>query len=237
LSDASIYISDVDAKAIPANMVPAAKRHVVPNGLYTGDHSTDEMDTIRSPSIGFLGNMSYEPNINAVLWFYNNVFGKLKERFPELNFYIIGRDPAEEILNLSSDGHIHVTGTVDSIWPYVNSIDVFAIPLKKGAGLKNKILDIMSAGKPLVTSAIGNEGIYAANGKEMMLGEEAEEYIEAITTLITQPDLRESVGASAKEFVNRHFSWSSIIRDFNNIVAGEKTINFDNKQRKSFEYN
>jgi glycosyltransferase involved in cell wall biosynthesis len=220
LSDASIYISDIDAKAIPSGLANTKKRFVVPNGLYTEDYTPEKLDFIRSPSIGFLGNMSYGPNINAVLWFYNNVFHQLKEHLPDLSLYIVGRNPDKSILDLSSDQNVHVTGTVDSIWPYVNSIDAFVIPLNKGAGLKNKILDIMSAGKPIVTSAIGNEGIYAASGKELFLCNDVDEYKDAIIKLFSEPETRKVIGSNAREFVNSHFAWPSIIRDYFKIVSG-----------------
>ena len=217
-SDASIYISDIDAAAIPEKLTPNKQRFIIPNGVYSEDYTSETIPEIKSPSIGFLGNMSYGPNIDAVLWFYKNVFLELKETIPNISLYVVGRNPVDSIIKLTNDNNVHVTGTVDSIWPYINSIDLFAIPLQKGAGLKNKILDIMRAGKPVITSDIGNEGINAINNEEILICNTPKEYINSIITLIDDNNKCQSIGKNAQRFLVKNFSWSNILKNMEKII-------------------
>jgi len=221
-SDASIYISQVDAEAIPSRLADMDKRYTLPNGVYVDDYLHTVESSVTSPSIGFLGNMSYPPNVQATHWLVEHVFPQLKNKFPDLHLYLVGRNPDDSILELArEDKQITVTGTVDSIWPYVNAIDLFVLPLQKGAGLKNKILDIMYAGKPVITTQLGNEGIYAEHKRDILICQQAEDYIRTIEMLLEQPQQREQIGKNAHTFVERQFGWRAILEKFEKLLLAK----------------
>ncbi len=89
--------------------------------------------------------MSYLPNVEAALWFSKQVFFLLfKKKIPESKFYIIGKDPSKELVELSgSNPNIVVTGTVDSIEDYYEHTDIVVIPLTHGGGVKVKVLEAL----------------------------------------------------------------------------------------------
>jgi len=217
-TNSCIYISTVDAQAISPNNNKNTIRHVIPNGVFSHDYSHARLDYITSPCIGFLGNMQYPPNIEAALWLYNEVFVPLRERMEELTLYIVGKNPVESIISLSNDKNVIVTGTVENIWPHVNAIDVFLFPLKRGAGMKNKLLDVMYASRPVVTSAIGNEGINAASGKELLICDTADDYIRETEKLLLSEVLRQRIGEAARQFVTTNYCIENITRDYEKIV-------------------
>ena len=85
--------------------------------------------------ISFFGKMSYLPNVEAALWFSKQVFPLIQKKIPESKFYIIGKDPSKELVELSgSNPNIVVTGTVDSIEDYYEHTDIVVIPLTHGGG-------------------------------------------------------------------------------------------------------
>jgi glycosyltransferase involved in cell wall biosynthesis len=222
-----VYISDVDAASVPPKMGPVSSRHVIPNGIF-GQNSTGSADTgIPSPNIGFLGNMSYPPNIEAVHWLYEKVFIPLRGKRTNLSLIIIGRNPVDSIRDLGRQPGVFVTGTVEDIWPYVNSIDLFAFPLRVGAGMKNKILEVMYARKPVLTTKIGNEGINAVPGRDLLICRTREEFQKEATRLLEQTRERIRIGNSAHEFVAGNYSWDRILKNYEELIGGKTVENVD----------
>jgi glycosyltransferase involved in cell wall biosynthesis len=219
-SDAAIYISDVDAAVIDSSLAPIENRKVVPNGISIDDFSESRAPEVCSPSIGFLGNMGYPPNVEASLWLYEKVFQPLKQEISSLSLVVIGRDPAPEIARLSVDPRVLVTGAVDEIWPLVNAVDVFAFPLLRGAGLKNKVLEAMYCRKAVVTTPLGAEGTGAVDGRELVIARDAAAFRSEIARLFQDVERRERLGAAAREFVSSRFAWDRVLNDFEAALLG-----------------
>lgn len=219
-SAASIYISPVDAKTLPLKMTKECTRHVIPNGIFVDDYNYSRHKEISSPNIGFLGNMGYPPNIEAVHWLYDQVFLPLRTEVPDLSLYIIGRDPVDSILALRRKPGVFVTGVVEDIWPYLNAIDVFIYPLWKGAGLKNKILESMYAKRPVLTTRIGNEGIEALPGRDLLVCNTSAQFCQEALRLLFSSSRRASIGESGHKFAVKNFSWGQILRRFEEVIIG-----------------
>jgi len=185
-----------------------------------GSYTAQKVDGIVSPSIGFLGNMGYPPNIEAAHWLHEKVYLPIRKEFPGLSLIVIGKDPVDSVKQLGAEPGVVVTGTVENIWPYINSVDVFVFPLLRGAGLKNKILEAMAAGRPVVTTAIGNEGIDAVDGKDIAIRGTPEEFRMEAIRLLRSVDARRAMGDSARRFVKDRFSWERILTRYEEIVLG-----------------
>jgi glycosyltransferase involved in cell wall biosynthesis len=220
-TDASIYISDVDAASVPPEMGPVASRHVIPNGIVEQNYTGASHTGIPSPNIGFLGNMSYPPNIDAVHWLFEKVFLPIREKSKNLSLIIIGRNPADSVKDLGNRAGVTVTGTVEDIWPYVNSVDLFAFPLHIGAGMKNKVLEVMYAGKPVLTTRVGNEGINAVPGKDLLICRTPEEFQQEAIRLLEQVNERIKIGNSAREFVAGNYTWDRILKRYEELIDGK----------------
>jgi len=219
--DRTIYISRVDADAVPSMHNPIGKRYVVPNGINTPLFSVVENVALPSPNIGFLGNMMYPPNVEAVEWLYQEVFAPLRKDYPALTLVVIGRNPTTSIRSLGNHPGVIVTGTVEDIWPYIHAIDVFLFPLHRGAGLKNKILEAMYAGRPVVATKIGNEGINAVEGRDLVLCDTPDDFQREASRLLGSPRERARIGTSAHAFVKENFSWDRILRVYEDLVLGQ----------------
>ncbi len=194
---ASIYISSHDTKATNTNAT------VIPNCVVDDDYHAAKPIHTESPNIGYIGNMAYPPNIEACNFLCDKIFPALINKRPDLQLYIIGRDPSKSLLDKRKHPNIHVTGGVDNIWCYVKSIDVFLFPMISGAGLQNKVLEAMYAGKPVVCSSIANEGIDAAHEKDLYIANSVPEYIDHTLSLLTNSN---NIGVHAKQFIDKNFS-------------------------------
>ncbi len=218
--DGTIYISRVDAEAVPSGHAPMEKRHVVPNGINIPSGANTKGISLPSPNVGFLGAMGYPPNIEAVEWLYKEVFIPLKKIRPGLTLVVIGRSPSRSILDLGEKPGVIVTGGVDDVWPYINGIDVFLFPLLQGAGIKNKILEAMYAGRPVVTTEIGIEGIDAIPGQEFVLCRAPEDFQREAIRLLDSPEERVRMGIFGQALINKKFSWTPILSVYESLILG-----------------
>lgn len=220
--DETIYISDVDSRTVPEAMTPGKRRRVIPNGIDFGSFTPGKQEGITSPNIGFLGNMAYPPNVEAVQWLHREVFLPIKGKTPALSLSIIGRDPLEPILRLGEEPGVGVTGDVEDIWPYVNAVDLFVFPLWTGTGVKNKILESMFAARPVITTPIGNEGIDAVDGRDILICRDPDQFRMQTSRLLDSPEERRRIGENGRDFVRRRFSWPPILEAFEDVVTGKR---------------
>jgi glycosyltransferase involved in cell wall biosynthesis len=190
---------------------PPGATTVIPNGVLTSDVSspTAPRGDQDGAMIGFLGNMSYGPNVEAALRLARNIFPAVASRRPGTRLLIIGRDPAPEIVALGS-ASIEVTGTVPDIWPLIHRTDVFLFPMLSGAGLQNKILDAMLGKVPTVTTGLAAAGLGAKDGRDLLVAESDADFCNAALRLLDDAAYRESIVQGASRMLEEKFSWPAI---------------------------
>jgi glycosyltransferase involved in cell wall biosynthesis len=215
--DAVIYISEVDARAARSRHTPRV--HVVPNGLTYADaplRLRREPPTNRI--IGFLGDMSYSPNVSAVLRLARQIFPRVVDAVGDARLLIIGRNPVPEIRSLQSAA-ITVTGTVDDIWPYISQANVFVFPMIEGAGLQNKILEVMYAEVPVVTTWMAAAGVGAVDAGQLLVGDTDDDIAKKTVRLLCDRAYAGQLAERARQFVMREFDWKKILPRYEAIVA------------------
>lgn len=208
------FVSPADVLLYKNDPVLSSKVHLIPNGVYLKDCISDlfgEVSTsnTRTLTVGFLGNMGYQPNILAALRL-KRIFDRLRLRFPDVKLTVIGRCPVVEIKDLAKYDGVCVTGTVESIWPHVAQVDIFVFPMVSGAGQQNKFLEAMIAKRPVVANALANSGVGAVPGKDFLLAETDEDFVEAIFVLLSSALKRDEVGLSGQQFIRDRFDWDNI---------------------------
>lgn len=184
----------------------------IPDVASTSRHSNPN-------SVIFVGKMSYEPNIVAVTFFANKIFPSLKERFPSLEFSIVGANPDERVKKLNSIEGVNVTGFVDSVEPYFQSATVVVAPMLTGAGIQNKIIQAMSYGCCVATSSIGAEGLEISNG-EIAIFDHEQTWIDGMLALLNDIDLRIEMGNKAREYIKSNLSKEVIAKQFWKFIEG-----------------
>ena len=218
----SAYISSVDAAYASGRM--AESTAVIPNGVIDDDivegEPAESVPASRTPvdslTLGFLGNMGYEPNIAAALRLHDKIFKPLQMACPGLKLKIIGRVPDPRVLAIAGPD-VEVTGAVQDIWLHIQSVDLFVFPMQIGAGLQNKVLEAMRAAKPTILSAICADPIGPDVNSAAVIAETDEQFIEAARQLIRDPSARRSFGRGARELAKR-YSWTSILPEYERFV-------------------
>lgn len=210
--DSVAYISPLDKKIGAGKLAGLSKISLIPNGLYLED-VTSEKITFTNKTIGYLGNMSYLPNIKAAKRLHKIFFEHL-EKFSNAKLVIIGRDPSPEIQSLAQDELVIVTGNVDNIWPYINGVDIFVFPMEIGSGQQNKILETMGAGKIVITTELGNSGIGATHRRNAFIENTDSGIASTIQEVLTKPEQFLQIKENAKSFVSEKYCWENIFTNY-----------------------
>lgn len=165
-------------------------------------------------TIVFVGKMDYEPNIVATTWFAREVFPALLKDNPELKFYIVGAYPHPRVYRLAQENkNIIVTGRVESIEPYFQTLTIFIAPMLTGAGIQNKIIQAMSYSCCVATTPTGAEGLNISDG-EIAIWKGKEQWTEGIRRLLDSTSTRIEMGIKARQYVISNLSVESVEKDF-----------------------
>jgi glycosyltransferase involved in cell wall biosynthesis len=183
-------------------LAPAADFEIVPNIHEPGTRGASFAER---DGLLFVGNYRHRPNVDAVLFFLDAIFPRLLQRNPNLKFYVVGADPPPEILRRKSETVI-VSGFVPEVEPYFERARVFVAPLRYGAGMKGKIGQALSFGLPVVTTAVGAEGMNLQNERDVLIADEPEAFADSVQRVYDDNLLWQRLSDAGFEFIADHFS-------------------------------
>jgi glycosyltransferase involved in cell wall biosynthesis len=150
----------------------------------------------------------------ALEWFLRKVWPLVAGVEPKAAFTIVGRGPSEKLRRLAAlQPRVEVTGYVEDVRPFLWRAAVFALPMRSGAGIKNKLLEAWAAGCPVVSTPLGIEGVRQAHDRGNVLVADGEAAMAArIVELLHGPEMRRALSSEGQKTVAGHYSWSSIYR-------------------------
>ncbi|HKF96984.1 MAG TPA: glycosyltransferase [Steroidobacteraceae bacterium] len=163
----------------------------------------------------FVGSMDWMPNDDGIRWFASEVFGGIQERIPAARLTVVGRLPSRDMRALAArNPAIEVTGTVPDVRPYLERAAVAVVPLRIGGGTRLKIYEMMAMGVPVVSTAIGAEGLPIRHGEHLLIADTAAEQVSAISALLMDPAGAERLALNALRYVQQHCSWDAVAECF-----------------------
>jgi polysaccharide biosynthesis protein PslH len=210
-----IAVSENDRQQM-LKLDPGCSISVVPTGVDTQKFAIAPPASVNPPRIVFIGSMDWEPNIDAVGYFLQEIFPRICAEFPTAIFQIVGRNPPARVRDLAS-ASVEVTGTVPSITGYLCAAAAVVVPLRIGGGTRLKIFEAMAMGKAVVSTSIGAEGLEVKNGRDLVLADDAASFARAVALLLRDSTLRHQYEAAASRLAAR-FDWSNIGRRFAEIL-------------------
>lgn len=193
--------------------------HVLPNGVDL-DYFTPNGNHREAGTVVFSGKMSYHANITAALHLVHDIMPKVWMQRPEVKVWLVGKDPSADIRALAESradsptqkGSVIVTGTVDDIRPYIHKSAAAVAPVPYGAGIQNKVLEAMACGAPVIASPQACSALQAQPGRDLLVAETPERFAETLLELLGNPGQQQSLGLTARSYVERHHSWDAISR-------------------------
>jgi polysaccharide biosynthesis protein PslH len=213
-----IAVSQADAQAMRA-LYGVSRIAAVPTGVDVGYFNPPETRQ-RSSDLVFIGSMDWLPNIDGIRWFVTEILPLIHQRFPDCSLAIAGRRPPPEIRRLAETyAHIHVTGTVPDIRPYLWESGVSIVPLRIGGGTRLKIYEAMAAKIPVVSTTIGSEGLEVCDGQNIALADSPQDFADRCLALLADSGARRRMVQAAWEMVAACYSWEVVSRRFEQLLA------------------
>ena len=170
----------------------------------------------QATTVVFSGAMDSRSNIDGIGFLMDEVWPRVIAARPDARMRVVGRNPPAELV--AKAGRLglgwHFTGFVDDIRPHVLAGDVAVIPLRVGSGTRLKAFEAMALGRPVVSTALGMEGLDVQPGTHFLAAETAAAFAAAILRLLDGPDLRRDLAAAARRVLEERFSWAQVGRQF-----------------------
>lgn len=210
----TVVVSEPDRDEL-LSLNPALKVDVIPNGVDT--YHFKPRPVRRIPALLFVGNYEYAPNVDAALRLATEIFPAVKARVPEARLWLVGNAPPTELLALQKDSGlkhaVRVTGRVPDVRPYLARAGVFVSPLRLGAGIKNKVLEALAMGCPLVATPLSMDGIATQHGESVLVADGAD-MVDAIVRVLQDETLQAQLGENSRNLIEARYSWDAVAEKY-----------------------
>ncbi|MFH1486108.1 MAG: glycosyltransferase [Chloroflexota bacterium] len=206
---AVITVSDEDRQAL-LRMNPGLDATVVPNGVDTTYFLPWPAKRREGSTLLFTGTMDFRPNVDAAVWFVDEVFPLVRRDVPQARLLIVGGSPTRKVKALGS-ASVEVTGFVEDVRPYMAEAAVYVIPIRIGGGVRFKALEAMASGLPVVSTTMGVEGISVRVGDDLLLADDASSFASAVVRLLRDPELGQQMASRARRLIEQQYDWNAIM--------------------------
>ena len=162
----------------------------------------------------FLGSMDWMPNIDGMQWFTDEIWPLIRSKRPATTLAIVGRKPTPAMLALGEKPGIKVTGTVPDVRPWLHGSKLSIVPLRIGGGTRLKIYESMAARVPVISTAVGAEGLDYRDGETIRIADSPALFADRCLDLLDDiPSMNRMAGA-AWDLVANHYSWQAVTAQF-----------------------
>lgn len=201
---------------------PTDRVSVVGNGVDSDYFAPSDSAVVDPCSCVFVGVMNYKPNVDAVVWFAEHVWPRIRERYPEAAFRIVGKAPTREVQALALKPGIEVTGSVPDVRPWLYRSTCAVVPLQIARGVQNKVLEAMSCGRPVICSSSPLKGLAAEPELHLLRADTVEEWLNTIGRVFEDRSLQQELGMAASAFVQLHHSWDECLSPLDQILKDRR---------------
>jgi polysaccharide biosynthesis protein PslH len=217
-ADRVVAVSDADAAAL-RQLDPRLNVGVIPNGIDLRLYDRTAITPIDLPphSLVFTGTLDFRPNVDAVLWFAQEVLPLIKTHVPDAHFVVVGQRPHARLNPLRVNPSIVITGAVEDTRPYIAGASVYVIPLRMGGGTRFKLLEALALQALCVSRTLGVEGFPVTHGQELRLADDPALFARAVVELIQQPEQNHALRPRGRSFVER-YDWGYIVPKLEQIL-------------------
>ncbi len=215
--DTAVAVSTLEAQELED--IGLSRVALIPTGVDTGLLvPAPEQDG--PPRVVFTGTMNYLPNYEGIAWFAREVWPLVRERRPDAVLDVVGKGPPDDIVALGGSNGITVHGFVDSMAPYFAAAHVVVVPIRAGAGIRVKIIEAMSAGRAVVSTSLGCEGLAGLEpGRHLLVEDEPARFAQQTVRLLDDPETRRRIASDARELAVERYDWQSLGDQLEAVLA------------------
>jgi glycosyltransferase involved in cell wall biosynthesis len=170
----------------------------------------------------FIGGFQHTPNIDAVIFFLEQIYPLVKERLGDAKFYIIGDKAPPEVVALATEDVI-VTGLQRDVRPFFESVKLSVAPLRYGAGVKGKINQSMGFGVPVVATSLAVEGMALTDHEDILIAEEPEDFAHALIELYESEELWNRLSENGIKKTKARYSVAAARKRLSHLFSNKHT--------------
>lgn len=198
-----------NVSTVPNGVAPLLEKHCQLNG-----------EGAKRRGVAFWGNLSFEPNRDAVRYFFDSVYQPYLAP-AGIEWCVIGRDAEPWLQEAASrDPGIRLPGFVKDMYALASEYPVMVNPMRIGSGMKNKVLEAFALGLTVVSTSLGIEAVEQARcGVDYLIADEPQKMADAIKALIDDHDLRASMVSSARRTVLEHYTWGKVAGAWDELLC------------------
>lgn len=216
-ADACLFVSERDAEVF-ARICPGTPTAVIHNGVDVDFFRPVNAHEKGEPILVFEGNMSFPPNEDAAVYFATEILPLIQREVPAARFLVVGKNPTARVRALAGP-NIHVTGLVDDVRPYLEEATVFVCPMRKGAGIKNKILQAWAMGKPVVATGKSTGGLFVREGENILVRDDPASFAGAVIGILGNRPKQRSMAAAARATAEERYRWGIKAIELERLVS------------------
>lgn len=167
----------------------------------------------------YVGTLTWEPNIDGLLWFAQTVWPILKQKKPAITLNVVGHCSLdiEGILKSKIDD-IRVFGFASELESFYRNNMVFIAPYRYGSGVKVKVVNALYRGLPVVTTSVGAEGLEIQHGEEVLIANNPQQFAKNILSLLEQPELWRKLSVNSRNWAKQNYSWDVEEQSLRNCI-------------------
>jgi len=163
-------------------------------------------------SLFYIGALDWQPNLQGLEWFLKEVWPKVNFALPDVTLHIAGRNMPSHMKD-SKFSNVVFHGEVEDAYLFMSKYAIMISPLLAGSGVRIKIIEGMALAKPVITTKVGIEGIECNYGKDVIVANNAEEFVKSVVYCIQNPDFTKQVADDGRNFVQTRHDIQQIIKD------------------------
>ncbi len=223
----TVYVSKIDA-AYARRWNGAARLEVIQNGVDL-EYFRPSPETPQPGTIVFVGSLEFAPNVDGVVHFVKRIWPGIRAGGANRRLLVVGRRPDAAVRALAATPGVELAGDVPDVRPYLSRASVVIVPIRKGAGLKNKILEGCAMDRPVVASPRALGGLSARPGLDLLCAAAPRQWVERVGRLLDRPRYAARIAHRGYEWVQHTHRWSTTGRRFHEILAAAQ-LNPERKQ-------
>lgn len=202
--DGCVMTSEREAEIVRA-VAPGTPTIGVPNGVDV-DYFSPSADQVEPRTIVFNGTLDYRPNLDGAEFLVKQILPRLRERFPEVRVFLVGRGSQADLAGFRGPG-VEVTGEVPDVRPYLGRAAVVTVPIRTGSGTRLKVVEGLAMGRPMVSTTLGCEGVSVRDGEHLLIADSADRFAGAVMQLFDEPEYGATLGRAGRAKMVEEYSW------------------------------
>jgi sugar transferase (PEP-CTERM/EpsH1 system associated) len=224
--DVTLMVNERERSKLPPGL--RERSAVVRTGVHLARyacqaHNNGEIPVPREPVVGFVGSMSYAPNVRAVDWFGRAVWPLVQTAVPGARWLIVGREPVRSVRRWSRQPGVTVTGFVEDVCPALRALRVFVCPVRDSIGVQTKLIEALAAGRPAVVTPEVAAGLDYDDPPPFLVAGEAAEFAQAVTRLLCDESQARALATRARAVAEDKYGAADQLARVERFLQGERT--------------